>query len=65
MHKLERRVEKLEHNEGVGIRPCLQVIIDDGDDLDAAAEAAGYDPEQHFLIVRKIVEPECAQDLQT
>lgn len=55
MNRLEHRLDKLEETGGVGLRPVIRIIVDEGDDVDAAAEEAGYDPDVHFLIVRKII----------
>ncbi len=53
--KLERRLEKLERVNGPVERPMIHIIVGKGEDADAIAKAAGYDPEVHFLIIRQVV----------
>lgn len=57
MHNLERRVENLERDECIGELPWVQIIVDEGDDVDAAAEEASYDPEKNNLMILQIVTP--------
>ena len=53
--KLERRLEKLERVNGPVERPVIRIIVGKGEDADVIAEAAGYDPEKHFLLIRQVV----------
>ena len=53
--KLERRLEKLEQVNGPVELPWFRIIVGKGEDADAIAEAAGYDPETHNLLIRQVV----------
>ena len=53
--KLERRLEKLEQVNGPVELPWFRIVVGKGEDADAIAEAAGYVPETHNLLIRQIV----------
>ena len=57
MHNLDRRVNKLEAGDPKQSKPWIQIIVHEGEDEDAIAAAAGYDAEEHNLIVQRIVAP--------